>query len=160
MKRILLLFGLAAVLAMPMAVSAASGTDGTLSVRKGHATVVLKLKGTTIGRMARGTIRIRDLNPYDDVTAQIRHCRLRYPNASTVACTGKKIVFRAVNGRFTVRLNGSGIYLSAVGRGSVTVQGLGALPASSGLMSLDSGPYQPIPDELTTFPIGTSASRP
>jgi hypothetical protein len=160
MKRILLLLGLAAVLAMPVAVSAAAGTDGTLSVRKGHATVVLKLKGTTIGRMARGTIRIRDLNPYDDAFPQIRHCRLRYPNATTATCTGKKIVFRVLDGRFTVRLKGSGIYLSAVGRGSVTMQGLGALPASSGLMSLDSGPYQPIPDVLTTFPIGTSASRP
>jgi hypothetical protein len=160
MRRILLLLGLAAVLAMPVAVSAAGGTDGTLSIRRGHAMVLLKLKGTTIGRMARGTIRIRDLNPYDDVTPQIRHCRLRYPNATTIACTGRKIVFRAANARFNIRLNGSGIYLSAVGRGSVSLEGLGTLPASSGLMSLDSGPYQPIPDEPTIFIIGTPASRP
>jgi hypothetical protein len=159
MKRILLLLGLAAVLAMPIAVSASTGTDGTLSVKKGHATIVLKLKGTTIGRMARGTIRIRDLNPYDNAIPQVRHCRLRYPNPLTVVCTGKKIVFRAVDGRFTVRLNGSGIYLSSVGRGSVTVQGAGSLTVPNGVMSLDNAPYQPIPDELTIYPLGTTPSR-
>ena len=160
MKRILLLIGLAAVLAMPIAVSASTGTDGTLSVKRGHATIVLKLKGTTIGRMARGTIRIRDLNPYDNAIPEVRHCRLRYPNSLTVVCTGKKIVFRAVDGRFTVRLKGSGIYLSSVGRGTVTAQGAGSVTVPNGLMSLDNAPYQPIPDELTTYMLGTPPSRP
>src|SRR5438046_8457467 len=111
MKRIQGLSRLADAHAMSSAESASTGTHGTLSVKKGHATIVLKLKGTTIGRMARGTIRIRDLNPYDNAIPQVRHCRLRYPNSLTVLCTGKKIVFRAADGRFTVRLKGSGIYL-------------------------------------------------
>src|SRR5205823_3560978 len=160
MRRILLLLGLAAALSMPLAVSAAAGTDGTLSVKRGHATIVLKLHGTAIGRLASGTIRIRDLNPYDGSTPQLRHCRLRYPNPWTIACKGRKIVFRALDGSFVVRLKGAGIYLSAVGRGTVTVQGAGSPSLSNGLMSLDDGPYQPIPDELATYTLGTPPSRP
>ena len=160
MRRILLLLGLAAALAMPVAVSAAGGTDGTLSVKRGHATIVLKLRGTVIGRLASGTVRMRDLNPYDNSIPQVRHCRtLRYPNPLTAVCTGKKLVFRAVDGRFQARLKGSGIYFSAVGRGSVTVQGTGSPSLSNGVMSLDNAPYQPIPDLLTTYPLGSSSSR-
>jgi hypothetical protein len=159
MKRILVLLGLTAALAMPVAVVAAAGTDGTLSVKKGHATIVLKLRGTIIGRLASGTIRIRDVNPYDNSAPQIRHCRLRYPSFATIACTGRKIVFRALGGRFVVRVKGSGIYLSAVGRGTVTVQGAGSLTVPNGVMSLDDGPYQPIPDLLTTYTLGTPPTR-
>jgi hypothetical protein len=161
MKRILLLLGLAAALAMPVTLAAATATDGTLSVKRGHATIVLKLRGTTIGRLASGTIRMKDLNAYDGAIPQVRHCRtLRYPNPLTAVCTGKKLVFRAVDGRFLVRLKGSGIFLSAVGRGSVTVQGAGSVDVPNGVMSLDDGPYQPIPDDLTTYPLGTPPARP
>jgi hypothetical protein len=160
MRRILLLLGLAAALAVPVAVSAAAGTDGTVAVKRGHATIVLKLKGTVIGRMASGTVRMRDLNPYDTAIPQVRHCRtLRYPNPTTAVCTGRKIVFRAVDGRFVVRLKGSGIFFSAAGRGSVTVQGPTNPTAPTGVMSLDDGPYLPIPHELTTYPLGTAPTR-
>jgi hypothetical protein len=141
---------------VPAVVTAASLTDGTLSIKRGRATINIKLRGTVIGRMASGTIRIRDLGPYDDSIPQIRHCRLRYPNSTTIACTGKKIVFRAVDGRFVVRLKGSGIYLSAVGRGTVTVTGAANPNFPNGVMSVDNGPYQPIPDFETTFTLGST----
>ena len=112
-------------------------------------------RGTVIGRMASGTIRIRDLGPYDDSIPQIRHCRLRYPDVTTIACTGKKIVFRAVDGRFVVRLKGSGIFLSAVGRGNVTITGAANPNLPNGVMSIDNGTYQQIPDFQMTFPLGT-----
>jgi hypothetical protein len=156
MRRFLLFLGLVAALSVPAVVTAASLTDGTLSVKRGRATINIKLRGTVIGRMASGTIRIRDLGPYDDSIPQIRHCRLRYPNSTTIACTGKKIVFRAVDGRFVVRLKGSGIYLSAVGRGTVTVTGAANPNFPNGVMSVDNGPYQPIPDFETTFTLGST----
>jgi hypothetical protein len=160
MRRILLLLGLAAALAVPVAVSAAAGTDGTVAVKRGHATIVLKLKGTVIGRMTSGTVRIRDLNIYDSAIPQVRHCRsLRYPTPTVTVCTGKKLVFRAIDGRFLVRLKGSGIFFSAAGRGWVTVQGAGSLTAPTGVMSMDDGPYLPIPHELTTYPLGTAPTR-
>jgi hypothetical protein len=110
-----------------------------------------------IGSMANGTIRIRDLGPYDNSIPQIRHCRLRYPDSTTIACTGRKITFRAVDGRFTTHLKGSGIFLSAVGRGNVTVTGA-ANPKfpNNGQMSVDNGPYQAIPDFEMAFALGST----
>lgn len=157
MRRFLLFLGLVAMLAVPAIVTAASLTDGTLSVKRGRATINIKLqRGTVIGRMASGTIRIRDLGPYDNSIPQIRHCRLRYPNSTTIACTGKKIVFRAVDGRFVVRLKGSGIFLSAVGRGTVTITGAASPTSTNGVMSVDNGPYQQIPDFEMTFTLGST----
>jgi hypothetical protein len=157
MRRFFLFLGLVAMLAVPAVVTAASRTDGALSIKRGRATITIKLqRGTVIGRMAKGTIRIRDLGPYDDSIPQIRHCRLRYPNSTTIACTGKKIVFRAVDGRFTTRLNGSGIFLSAVGRGNVTITGAANPNFPNGVMSVDNGPYQQIPDFETTFTLGST----
>jgi hypothetical protein len=153
----MLILGLTAALALPAVVAAAAQTDGTLSIKRGRATINIKLqRGTVIGRMASGTIRIRDLGPYDNSIPQIRHCRLRYPNSTTIACTGKKIVFRAVDGRFVVHLKGSGIFLSAVGRGNVTVTGTANPNFPNGVMSVDNGPYQQIPDFETTFTLGST----
>lgn len=151
------MLALVAMLAVPAVVTAASRTDGSLSVKRGRATITIKLKrGTVIGSMASGTIRIRDLGPYDSAIPQIRHCRLRYPDSMTIACTGKKITFRAVDGRFTTHLKGSGIFLSAVGRGSVTITGADnpRFP-NNGQMSLDGGAYQPISGLETTFTLGS-----
>ncbi|HEY6150286.1 MAG TPA: hypothetical protein VIW19_07185 [Gaiellaceae bacterium] len=158
MRRFFLFVGLVAMLAVPAVVTAAAQTDGTLSIKRGRATIDIKLKrGTVIGSMARGTIRIRDLGPYDASIPQIRHCRLRYPNSMTIACTGKKITFRAVDGRFVVHLKGSGIFLSAVGRGNVAITGA-ANPnfPSNGVMSVDNGPYQAIQDFETSFALGST----
>jgi hypothetical protein len=157
MRRFLLFLGLVAMLAVPAVVTAASSTDGTLSVKRGRATITIKLRrGTVIGSMAKGTIRIRDLGPYDNSIPQIRHCRLRYPNSTTMVCTGKKISFRAVDGRFVVHLNGSGIFLSAVGRGNVTLTGAANPSFPNGVMSVDNGPYQQIPDFELDFALGST----
>jgi hypothetical protein len=158
MRRFLLVVGLVAMLAVPTVVTAAARTDGSLSIKRGRATINVKLRrGTVIGSMASGTIRIRDLGPYDNSIPQIRHCRLRYPDSTTIACTGKKIVFRAVDGRFTTRLKGTGIFLSAVGRGNVTMTGASnpRFP-NNGVMSVDNGPYQPIPDYEMIFALGST----
>jgi hypothetical protein len=157
MRRFLLFLGLVAMLAVPAVVTAASRVDGTLSVKRGRALINIKLqRGTVIGRMAKWTIRIRDLGPFDNSIPQIHHCRLRYPNSTTIACTGKKIVFRAVDGRFVMRLNGSGIFLSAVGRGNVTITGAANPTFPNGVMSVDNGPYQQIPDFETSFSLGST----
>jgi hypothetical protein len=157
MKRFLLALGLLVALAVPTVVTAAARTDGTFSVKRGRATIDIKLKrGTIIGRMAKGTIRIRDLGPYDNSIPEIHHCRLRYPNSTTIACTGKKIVFRAVDGRFTSHLRGTGIFLSAVGRGTVVLTGAATPGFPNGVMSLDNAPYQQIPDVETTLTLGSA----
>ena len=158
MVRKLLLVVLATVVAVPVALSAGA-TDGTLSVKRGRGVIVLRLKGTIIGRLANGRVRIVDKTPFDDQSPQFRHCRIRYINVSTTVCIGRKLSFRALDGRYVVRPVGRGIYLSAVGHGTVMVDGVGDQGLPDGMMSIDDGPYQSLPDFPTTFDLGTSATR-
>jgi hypothetical protein len=161
MARKLLLVVLAATVAAPIAMSASSSaTDGTLSVKGGRGLTVLKLKGTVIGRLNYGRVRIVDKTPFDDQAPQFRHCRiLRYVNVATTVCTGRKLSFRALDGRYVVRVQGRGMYLSAVGHGTVMVDGAGDQGVPDGVMSIDDGPYQSLPDFATIFDLGTSAAR-
>ena len=159
MRRTLQALVLVATLALPAAISAA-GTDGTLSVKRGRGLIVLKFKGTAIGRLANGRVRIKDATPFDDQITQFRNCRrFRYINASTAVCIGRNISFRAVDGRYAVTVLGSGIYLSAVGRGTVLVDGAGDQGVADGVMSIDDEPYQSLPDIATSFELGTTTSR-
>jgi hypothetical protein len=154
MARTLYLLVLIAALALPATLSAASSTDGTLSVKRGHGQVVLKLRGTAIGSLASGMVRIRDLTPFVGQPPRYRHCRtLRPINASTTVCKGRKISFRALDGPYVVTTRGSGTFLSAVGHGSVMLDGVDTAP--TGVMSFDGEPYEPIPVEPTTYPLGT-----
>jgi hypothetical protein len=160
MGRTLLLLAVAAALAVPAALSAGAPSDGTLSVKRGRGLIVLKFRGTAIGRLANGRVRIKDATPFDAQTPKLRHCKkLRVINLSTSVCSGRDLVFRAVDGRYTVNLQGKGIFLSAVGRGSVMVDGAGDDGLSDGVMSLDDAPYDSLPDDPVTFPLGMPPTR-
>jgi len=157
MARILLLFAVVLALAIPATISAASSADGTLSVKRGRGVIVLKLRGTAIGSMANGTVRIRDFTPFDGQSPQFRHCKVRQISPSTTVCTGRRLSFRALDGHYAVRTKGSGIFLSAVGRGSVMLDGVYYSPATSnGLVSFDGGASQPIPGDPVTYQLGTT----
>lgn len=157
MRRFLLVLGLLAALSVPAVVTAAAQTDGTLSVKRGRATITIKLtRGTVIGRLAVGQVKIKDVSPYDGAPPDVHHCRrLRYPTPRTVLCIGRKLTFRALDGRFVVNVRGTGIFLSAVGRGSVAIMGAADPNVPNGVMSIDNGTYQPIPDFQMIFPLGT-----
>jgi hypothetical protein len=156
MRRFLLLLGLVAMLAIPAIVSAAALTDGTLSVKRGRATIGIKLgRGTVIGRLAAGQVKIKDPTPYDSSTPELHHCRrIRYPTPNTTVCIGKKLSFRALDGRFVVTVKGTGIFLSAVGRGTVTIIGDSNPATLNGVMSIDNGAYEQIPDFQQVFALG------
>jgi hypothetical protein len=146
------------MLAVPAVVSAAARTDGSLSVKRGRATITIRLaRGTVIGRLAAGQVKIKDPSPYDGPPPDVRHCRrLRYPTPNTTLCIGRNLTFRALDGRFVVTVKGTGIYLSAVGRGTVTIIGDSDPSTPNGTMSIDNGAYEPIPDYQTIFALGTS----
>ena len=155
--RLLLAVAIGAALALPAAAPAGKGSDGTLSIQRGKGLITLKFKGTAVGRAAKGKIRIRDLTPLDAQVPTFRHCkRLRPINRTTLLCTGKKISFRALDGRYTIMIQGTGIFVSAVGRGTVTVDGTGENGKDDGVISFDNGPYESLPDLMTVFPLGIS----
>jgi hypothetical protein len=157
MKRLAVIATLLAAFTVPLALAADTPADGTLSVKRGRGTLVLKLKGTVIGRVARnGRVQIRDFRPFDGYDPQLT-CR---PHAREIRtgiwlCKGRNIGFRIDKGRFNVNVRGVGISISAVGRGSVTVDGAGDTGVNDGTMSIDAAPFQSLPDFSTTFVLGT-----
>ena len=144
---------------MPAALSAAALSDGTLSVKRGRALIVVKLRGTAIGSLANGSVRIRDLAPLDAHSPRFRHCRTIRPiDPATNVCKGRRISFRALDGAYLVTVKGTGTFLSAAGRGSVTLDGSGDGTYPSGVMSFNDDPYEPIPLDPTTYPLGSSSA--
>jgi hypothetical protein len=126
--------------------------DGTLSLRDGRATVQLRMKGGILGRMGRGRVTVTE-SLSDPGTVVIRGARARVVNARTTVYTGKSIRFRiSSDGRFTVRINGSKINFSAVGRGDGWIDGWGDPEAGiyfDGSFSLNGDAYKSIPDLRT-----------
>jgi hypothetical protein len=162
MRGLLAIAAVLAVTTVPLGLAADTPSDGTLSVKRGRGTVVLKLKGTVIGRVARnGRVQIRDFRPFDANDAQLT-CRphVRQIRTGIWLCTGRNIGFRIDKGRFNVNVRGTGISISAIGHGNVTVDGAGDLGVSDGTMSIDSAPYESLPDFSTTFYLGTPPPGP
>jgi hypothetical protein len=147
----------------------APAEDGTLTVQHGRGMIAMKLKGSIIGRLSKGTLTITE--PADQTaTIIVRGAeRTRYPSETTTVYTGNNIRFRVADDRkLTLRLNGKGINFSAVGRGDGWMDGLGD-PTDGiffdGSYSLNGGPYQSLPDERTPFELilpapSNSASEP
>jgi hypothetical protein len=144
----------AAMFAVPAALAGDTPGDGTLSVKRGRGTVTLKFKGTVIGRI-NGKVYVMDFTPLDDVDPQLVGCKpkIRHPFFGISLCRGRNLSFRILDGRYTVSLRGTGIFLSAVGHGTVKVDGNGDLGVNDGVMSLNDEPYQSLPDVATTFPL-------
>jgi hypothetical protein len=70
MGRLFLLTALLlAAFTVPAALSADTPGDGTLSVKRGRGSVVVKLKGTVIGRLTNGRVQVKDYRPFDNNVA-------------------------------------------------------------------------------------------
>lgn len=156
-------FAVAAALA---ATAGAVGTvNGTLSVAEGRGLVGVDLRGSVIGRLGNGTLRVTDLTPRDRFGEIVFGRDLVEETISprTVVYRGQAIRFRMLGGAYRVTLRGRGIDLAAVGRGQVWLDGEPrALDESTGLYSVtgvDCGieplVCTPLPDEPARFTIGS-----
>jgi hypothetical protein len=162
MARFLVICTLLAALTVPLAQAGGTQGDGTLSVKKGRGMVMTRLRGTVIGRVnTNGRVQVRDFKPFDG-NDPLLTCKPKpkHPSLGVTVCTGRNIGFRVDDGRFNVTVRGNGISISAVGRGSFDVDGLGETGVNDGVMSIDNGPYQSLPDAKTTFYLGTPPSQP
>jgi hypothetical protein len=144
---------LLAAFTVPAALSADTPGDGTLSVKRGRGSVVVKLKGTVIGRLTNGKVQVKDFKPFDGNVALLTGCKVKHPTIGLSVCQGRKIGYRVLDGRFNVNVRGSGISISAVGRGTVTLDGRGEDGLPDGVMSMNDQPYESLPDDTTTLPL-------
>lgn len=145
-----------------LAAAAVAGTvrepmeDGTLSVRDGRATIQLRMKGSVIGRLAKGRLTITD-SPADTTTVVVRGWESRQSDLTgrTTTFIGAGIRFRVADTkRFTVKVAGKGLNFSAVGRGDGWIDGYGDPEDGiffDGSYALNGTDYPTLPNERMRF---------
>jgi len=153
MRKLLVL--LVVFLALPAAAySQARAQNGTLSIREGRGIVQLDARGSMTGRV-NGRLTVTDPKPFDAKRPVVYGAtKTVYRNAKTTVYQGKNVRFRLGGARFVIRMEGKAIFLSAIARGTGTLDGNGD-PAQNvfydGVWSLNDEPYHSIPDEPTPF---------
>jgi hypothetical protein len=134
--------------------------DGTLSVRDGRATVTLRMRGSVIGRLAKGRLTVTD-SP-DGATIIVRGEEDEVPiSGRTTVYSGRNIRFRiADDRRFVVKVAGKGLNFSAVGRGDGWIDGWGDPEGGvffDGSYSLNGTDHPTLPNERTRFDLSAPA---
>ena len=153
MRKLLVL--LVVFLALPAAAySQQRAQNGTLSVREGRGVVQLDARGSMTGRV-NGRLTVTDPKPFDAKRPVVYGAtKTVYRNAKTTVYQGKNVRFRLGGARFVIRMEGKAIFLSAIARGTGTLDGNGDPAANvfyDGVWSLNDEPYHSIPDEPTPF---------
>src|SRR5262245_49981094 len=102
----------------------AATDDGTLSVRNADGIVWMKADGAVVGRFDNGVLRVVD--PADDGNTPdvtVWGAERTRPLTDTVTqYAGDNVRFRII-GRFRIKVNATGMSLSAVGQGKVGLEG-------------------------------------
>jgi hypothetical protein len=154
MRPLPLLLGLSGALVAPaaaLALGAATG-DGSLVVKNGSASfgtpvVVLQITGSVIGQIDHGKLVI-DPGVNGDAP-QVTGAEWRGDSTKSDTAQvyrGNDFKFRAVGGKYTVLVYGSGVDLVAVGKGTVKLTGLPGTPVGDGKYSLNGGDFLSLPD--------------
>ena len=153
---------LVATLVLPAAAlaGARSAGDGTLVVRDANAKVdIAKSRGTIFGHLGKGWLKVTDFNPEDSRDPEVNGAKMSYPlnaSGSTWFYKGADIRFRFFGGRYSITVYGSGIDLSAVGKGTVTLSGLTTVTdAAYGTYAVDGHKFAPIQLLPTVDTFGT-----
>ena len=168
------LVALACSLALVGVLAGAAGAadepdTGNLSVERGKGVVMLELRGSLLGRLANGTLTVTDLTPRDRYTAIVTARKITSvrPVGRTVRYRGQGMRFRMLGGRYRVVVRGSGIALSAVGKGLVVLdaerlsplEDAGVYSLEAGVdCSLDPGVCTPLPEEPERYSIPAETS--
>jgi hypothetical protein len=157
MRRSLALLTVFAVVTPAAALAARRDpNDGTLSVRDGRGTFMVSARGGIIGSFAHGRVIITD--PIDGdgtgpIVSGVDWHRDR--SDTTTVYGGTRVRFRLIGGTFRIRVIGTGVNLSVVGRGSVTITGLGTL--DDGTYSVNGGPEVGVPFLPEQFALNASS---
>ena len=145
---------LLAVLAAALAGGAAAAVDRSgaggsgVELVDGSGRAYLGLRGALLGSLGRGRLAVTPLPSRERTEVFVQGAEWERELADgTTVYGGDALRFRVFRGAWRVRLQGSGINASAVGRGLVRLQG-------TGQYSLGGQPYQPWPAEWQTIRLG------
>jgi hypothetical protein len=125
MRKTYLCLALLALILPVAAVAATDAGEGTLSVEDGRGKITLQARGGVFGRLDRGTLTVYDTTPADAnfpvVTGADQPEVFTADNG--VRYRGAGIRFRVIGGGFKLVIQGRGIDLSVVGKGSGFIEG-------------------------------------
>jgi len=160
MRKTFALFGLLA-LAIPVAgVAGLRVGEGTLSVEDGQGRVTLQARGGVIGRLERGSVIIHDLSPEDAYDPYVvGYDQLRLVGEDGIRYGGVGLRFRLIGGKYRIVIEGRGIDLSVVAKGSGSI--VAGQPGDPGVYSLDGADCRnvrasckPLPEVVRRFQLG------
>ncbi len=140
MRKLVVLLCTFALMGVASAASAGEPTTGTLSVDRGKGVVMVDLRGSLLGRLVNGSLRVTDQTPNDRYSALVvgRKVTQERLGPRTVLYRGQGLRFRMLGGGYRVVVRGSGISVSAVGRGVVMLDAEPRFPGDeAGVYSLD-----------------------
>src|SRR5579862_726019 len=146
----------ACLVAVPVALAdrRAAG-DGSLSVSGASVrSITLKGSGLIFGHIHQGTLTVQSYDAADTSAPQVSGAAARIVG-NAVVYSGTEIRFLLPNGRYTLRIDGTGIDISAVGKGTIVATGLGT--DDDGTLSADGGPPQTIGVLPTTARFGVNS---
>ena len=166
LAKLLLLLALASAALAASAVAAGARPprppqeDGTLLVRDARAAIQLRMKGSVIGRLTKGSITVAE-SPADTTMVVVRgHESRRFDAFGRVVYSGNGIRFRiADDRRFMVRIGGKGINFSAVGLGDGWMDGWGDPDEGvfyDGTYALNGEEFPTLPNERTRFELAAA----
>ena len=156
--RRLLTFAVLVALGLPAASAARTRgpNDGTVSVKDARGWISISARGGVIGSFSQGKVTIVDPIEGDGTGPVVTGDDWsRSRDVTTTTWGGSKVRFRIIGGAFRVRVQGRGINLSLVGKGSVTLNGAGS--GEDGTYSVNSGAYSFIPDFPFSFVLSATS---
>jgi hypothetical protein len=159
MRRFVVILVVLAALVVPAVVLAAPhGGDGSLVVKNGTSptgpVVVMQINGSVIGQIDDGKIVI-DPGPNPGTDVDYGATGWEWRRGSTVSDTAfvwgghQPFKFRAVGGKFTVLIYGTGVNVVAVGKGWVKLAGTPSTPNGDGRYSLNGADFASLPGTQT-----------
>jgi len=165
--RALVLLACAALSAAALAASAgaAEPDTGVLSVERGRGMVAIDIRGSVLGRLGTGSLRVTDVTPRDRFAPSVMGRKLTVTRLGprTLLYRGQALRFRMLGGGYRIVVRGSGVSVSAVGRGAVVLDGEPRVAGEDvGVFSLDDGvdcgttpeSCAPLPSEPQRFVLG------
>lgn len=160
--RRLLTFAVLPAMGLALALPAVSGArshgpnDGTLSIKDARGTYMISARGGVIGSFAQGRVTIVDPIEGDGTGPVVTGDDWsKTRDFTTTTWGGSKVRFRLIGGSFKVRVQGRGISLSLVGKGTVTLNGAGS--GDDGMYSANGEPYTAIPDFPFSFVLSATS---
>ena len=170
MRILSLLCALATLVVTASVAGATVSGAGTLSVERGRGMVMVDLRGSLLGRLGTGSLRVTDHTPNDRYVATVAGRRITQERLGprTVVYKGQGLRFRVLGGSFRVVVRGAGISLSAVGRGWVVLDGeprvfgddLGVYSLDGVDCSLEPTGCTPLPSVAERYLVGPPDTRP